>query len=690
MRRNRSSWSLLLAGALTVLAVPVSAQQAPEPETVQMEASAGMANFVDPRRPVDLAVTITAAVFFAGNLEIQQGSSLIIKPVEIPAGGFKTYRAVVPPPVGTSQTRLRLFATGEAQPALTRTLTMKVVEEESLVAVVGPAELAAAIDAATVVATEAEVVVAVLDPARLEASLDPARYLVLAPAVELPPAAQAWLRSGGRLVVDANEVDRLGIDLGAAIPDSRATYYSIGEGRVVTVADLLGLDVDDWSQLISPSPVRLGSVDPWNSPETQLIGAATNAGDQRVPRLPWLLLAVVGYALLVGPANFLVLTKLRRRELAWFTVPALSVLAVATFWVAGRSQLQTTIVNHATVIVGGESSSARSAVALAVGAAGDRLVALPEGWRAYPTSVTSFGGEMPMSSLPGVLHDDGSYTFDLDQLGSVGVQGTWDSGRLALPQVTATSDGAQLKIIVDNISDLEFWSWGLVATGRIRVAPDPLPAGGQGTESTLPGQPGFNEGFVGDAVINANQLWDDQTAWARLSPLGTAAALDLGPVDSYFFGFTDQIEVPVTVNGRTYQATGTSLVVIPLASSSQPASLTAQLVDPGDATFIESGPGYMNISTNQMTIGWWVPPNQDGDPRLQVTNLMGEMPRQLDAYDWSSGEYREVIAGEALDLDRFRSPAGDVLVRAGATNEDFPEFVESYMSPYGFALVWSQ
>ena len=39
--------------------------------------------------------------------------------------------------------------------------------------------------------------------------------------------------------------------------------------------------------------------------------AATSAGDQRIPGIPWLFAAVIGYAVLVGPVNFLLLRKAR-------------------------------------------------------------------------------------------------------------------------------------------------------------------------------------------------------------------------------------------------------------------------------------------------------------------------------------------------------------------------------------------
>ncbi|MDP3984941.1 MAG: hypothetical protein Q8Q52_08070 [Acidimicrobiia bacterium] len=687
---------------LVLVASPVWAQSSQQGQSsestggpVRLEASAGIANFVDFRRPVDLAVTISADVLFTGTLEIRHASSLVVIPVEVPAGGTKTYRAVVPPPVGGDQARIRLFATGSDQPAVSRSLQLKVPSDESLVAVSGPPELAATINSATVNITGAEVVAALVGTDQLNSGMEPANYLVLSPAIELSPPVAAWLRSGGRLVIDDNEAALLGLDLGAPSFEADTTQFAVGRGRVVVLDELGDLDSTDWSRVIQPSPMRFAPQDTWQSSDTQMMTAATNAGEQRVPRLPWLLAAVVGYAVLIGPANFLVLGRLRRRELAWVTVPVLSILAVAGFWIAGRGQLQNTLVNHATVIVGGEVPSARSAVALAVGAAGSRSVAIPDGWRAYPTSVTSgFGGELPAASVAGFLNDDGSFTFDLAQLGAVGLQGLWTVPPTDLPAIVTTSDGPELQIDVRNDTDFEFWAWGLVANGRAKVAPDPLAAGARGTESVVRGNPGLNEfESIGDAVINARQLWEDPTAWSRLSPLGMAAASDLGQVDSYFFAFTENLTVPVTVNGRTHQAKGTSLVVVPIGDEETPGPsiLISHLVAAADASWIESGPGYLTVSGPEMTVGWAVPIDRTDDPELRVTNMFGEIPRRLDAYNWRNGQYEEVKPGQPLDLDRYRSVAGDVLVKAQAREDDDPDqFMEFVMSPYAFLLVWNQ
>ncbi len=695
LRSVRTRQALLLTLVLVFLSgIPALAQSTEPAGPISLEASAGLANYVDGRSPVDLAVTISADVLFAGHLEVRHSASLILVPVEVPAGGEKTYQLVIPPPVGSASARIRLFATGSDQVVVSRSLQLRIAEEQALVAVVGPAEVVAAIDAAIVSITEADVIASPVTLERLAIGINPARYLVLSPAVEVPPAALSWLRAGGRLVVDEDEIGRLGLDLGAPSPDVDSVHYSMGSGQVVAVDDVSRLSSEEWGTLFRPGEVKFAPRDAWQSPDLQMMGAATNAGDQRVPRLPWLLGAVVAYAILIGPVNFTVLRRLGKRELAWLTVPALSVLALAGFWIAGRSQLQTTIVNHATVIVGGEAPSARSAVALAVGAGGRRTVALPEGWQSYPASVTNiFDGGVPAATTPGLVTEDGSFQFDLEQLGAVGIQGTWAVDATYLPDLSASFEGERLTITVDNTTDLEFWAWGVVAQGRITVAPEALVAGQQGSESVIPGQQGFNEfGDVGNAVINARQMWDDPTIWQRLTPLGTAAAFDLGSSDSYFFGFSDNLDVPVTLDGDQKTATGVAIVVVPIDGSAigtTNSTLVSHLVDPGDATWIDWGPGYLQVYSSEVTLGWNVQDRSAGNPNLRVSDMFGEVPRNLAAYNWLTGQYDDVTAGQVLDLNRYRSVDGDVLVRAVAADQENEDFIEFTISPYAFTLDWA-
>lgn len=196
---------LALITSLLAFAVPVRAQQTISEQAttelttaqgqgpIRVTASAGLAGYVDARRPVELAVTIAADVLFAGTLEVSQGEAILQLAVEIPAAGEKTYVVRVPPPIGSVQTRIRLFEEDVEAPVATSNLQLKAPQAQTVVAVIGPAELVATVEEATVGITESEVVTAAVDDAVLERGLAPARYLVLDRGRELPDATRDWV-----------------------------------------------------------------------------------------------------------------------------------------------------------------------------------------------------------------------------------------------------------------------------------------------------------------------------------------------------------------------------------------------------------------------------------------------------------------------------------------------------------------
>ena len=667
----------------------VLAQESP----IRMSARAGLAGFVDARRPIDLAVTIGADVLFIGNLEVRQGTSIVQIAVEVPAAGEKTYTVRLAPPVGSVQTRLRLFAEGVSDPAATTSLQLRAPQDETVVAVSGSPELIATIDEAAVAVTGSEIVTAAIDAAALEIGPYPAHYLVLNQPQALPEATRAWVTSGGRVIVADNAIAALELELGNPVLVGGSSVHTVGAGLVVSVPSLNALDVDDWSTLINPTRIVVAPRDAWQSPELQLMSAATSAGDQRIPGIPWLFAAVIGYAVLVGPVNFLVLRKLGRREFAWVTVPLLSLMAVAGFWLAGRERLQNTLVNHATVIFAAEDDpQARSAVAVAAGVGGEKTITVPSHWLAYAGSVNpEMMGGMPVAAAVARTDGNGEFRFALEQLGAAGVQGWWNPVASSSPDISATKSGAELVVDVTNDTGVEFWAWGVVATGRAQVAPEPLTVGGSGRVELVPGQTGANEfGTLGDAVIQARQLWNDPYIWAKLN-LGYTADAMLDGSQTYFFGFTDQMSLPIQLDGRAMEVSGTTLIVTPVESEiGSLSSATSQLLNTGEASWIDFGPGYLSLSTDEMTIGWNLPTSSLGNPSLEVNNMFGEIPRRIDAYNWTTSSYEEVSAGDTLDLDLYRNPVGDVMVRARAFgDEDDPQFLELPMSPYAFTLEWN-
>jgi hypothetical protein len=298
---------------------------------------------------------------------------------------------------------------------------------------------------------------------------------------------------------------------------------------------------------------------------------------------------------------------------------------------------------------------------------------------------------MPMAAAVARTDGNGEFRFTLEQLGAAGVQGWWNPVASQSPDISSTVSGSELVVEVTNATDLEYWAWGVVASGRVQVASEPLTAGGSGQAEVVPGQSGANEfGSLGDAVIQARQLWNDPYIWSKLN-LGYTADAMLEGMNTYFFGFTDLMTVPIQLDGRSVEVAGTTLIIIPIDSESGSLrSATSHLLNTGEASWVDFGPGYLSLSTDEMTVGWNLATPSQGDPSLEVNNMFGEIPRRIDAYNWTTSSYDEIAVGDTLDLDLYRNPVGDVMVRARAfDDDDEPEFLELPMSPYAFTLEWN-
>ncbi len=683
---------LLILCILVGLALPATAQ---ESAPVRLDARAGLAGYVDPERPITVDVTIAADVLFAGELEARVASATQLVPVEIPAGGEKTYSVRVGLPVGSTQVRLRLYEDGATEASATANLSLRSATDEPIVAVAGSDELTERIDRATLAVTGRDIIAASAQVDGTEFGV--ARYLVLEDPAELPPAARDWLRSGGRLIVDQSGLSALDLELGAPLTVGSDNHFSFGRGWVTAVDSLSSMTSDDWSRILTPSRYQLAPREIWQSPEQMLMQSAVSGGDQRVPSLPWLLGALVGYAVLVGPVNFALLRRFGKRELAWITIPVLALLGVGGFWLAGSQRLQANVLNHGTVIIASEEEAiGHSATVLAVGAGGRRTLSTPSDWVTYPFAATLDPSGMQQFGPPepAQANGNGGYVFNLEQLGSAGLQSSWQPESGSLPEVSFSASDQELLATVTNSSPYSFWAWGVVAKGRVSLASEPLEPGGSGSESVAPGIAGQQDfGSVGDAVINERQLWNDPYIWNRIATLGNAGSWFLDGDNSYFFGFTDDLTLPIALDGRTLEASGSTLVLVPVdlqATVPVEQSISiSHLVDAGNASWVDYGPGYLAIQTRQMTVGWDLPTSLDRTPILEVTNMFGEIPGHLEIYDWSADAYEAISPGDQIDLERHRNLKGEVFLRASTDDPDNLDVAfETSMSPYGFSLEW--
>jgi hypothetical protein len=113
----------------------------------------------------------------------------------------------------------------------------------------------------------------------------------------------------------------------------------VGEGVVMALAldlepfvGLVGLD-NLWSVLAVARPASV-----WDSPGPTSGALATAIGSLpqlRLPPVDWTVALIVIYILIVGPLNYLFLRRRRRLDLAWVTIPGLTLAASVTIYGAG-------------------------------------------------------------------------------------------------------------------------------------------------------------------------------------------------------------------------------------------------------------------------------------------------------------------------------------------------------------------
>ncbi len=130
--------------------------------------------------------------------------------------------------------------------------------------------------------------------------------------------------------------------------------------------------------------------------DSMLLNALMTLPSLALPPLGGLLLLLVGYIVLVGPIDYLVLRRLDRREWAWLTIPVLIVVfAVAAYAFGATLRGGDLVVNQVAVVRGGPDSQRGSAqvyVGLFSPVRATYQVSLPDGALvSAATSDTSFG-----------------------------------------------------------------------------------------------------------------------------------------------------------------------------------------------------------------------------------------------------------------------------------------------------------
>lgn len=665
--------------SLATLALLVPAVVAGAQTTIAVDAQVGLDGWVDSTSPFELVITVTSDVLYDGSIQATMGSVVVATKAQVPAGTTKVFEVLMPPPTSSGAVRIDLLD-AEGDRVETARVTPRFPTDEVLIGVGsgGPTDR---IDGLRSTIVDRDVVAVRVDAADPIGVLD---YLVID---SLGERELLFADSGGVVVTEAAPpVDAIQVSPG---PPAR---YRIGEGDMVVVSSVD--DVDAYDHLLLARERRTGPLEFWQSPDQGLSEAATNAGTGGVPDLPWLFGAIIGYTVLIGPVNFFVLKRLRRRDWAWLTIPAISLTALGVFWLVGGQRLADASLTHAAVIIGGDQPIQRTSVVLAVGREGSYTLGFDESDIVYPATLGNRFDEFgrPIATASGQVVGS-EVTFDLQQLGFAGVNTIGEPS--PLPLRVDWGDGADEPVEVTNLGDFSFWAWGVFDGGSFTVSDEillpgttsRLQAGNARRDDFFEPEFGF---FLGDAVINQLQLFGDDRAWRVLSPLGNAAQYALGgSVDRFAFGFSEDFRPDVVLDGRAVSSEGNALVIVPLEVSGGGGSQSGSLLAIGTG-FVEpggGGPGMTFVSTDEMWLGYRLPIGVSS-ATLEWTDQFGANGLGQQAWDWEAAELVDVSVGDVLG-GRFIDPAGNVVLRVGANRQQFEGgFVELPMSPQSFKLVW--
>ena len=667
----------VLIAPLVLAALLHAGQAPPSTEVPTLTATAGIAGYVHPDRPLRIVVEVASPALVVGEIVVELDGLTRQVPVEIPGGGEKSYEITMPPSNGGGLTVSLVADDGDQ--IVSQHVPISVPDDELLVGLLGAPDTAAVLGSVRSTPLGRPVTAIEIVPANLT-DPGPLGYLVAGAGdlAALEPEERSgvasWVRRGGRVIAQGNDLSVLELDAGPGSSLGSSTVQRSGRGELIAVESIAGLEAPIWAGLLRDVPAPGLGRDEFAQPATNLLPAAMATSEALVPDISWLLVAILGYALIVGPVNLMVLRRIGRRELAWVTVPVISVLAVAGFWLAGRTRVSEEVLRHASVVVAEpETASGGSVIMLASGSEGERLLTLPDGWLGASLPEEAWFG--PSGSLVRGEGDGQSLAFDFPRLGVAALDSRW-SEPVAIPTVELETAAGMLTVTVRNGSSMTFWSWGAGGPGWATPASGPLGPGEEGViELGIPDVSAFGGNPLADAVLARSQ---DPTMWDRVYPLASSGTIIAPEVFAgfYVFGFTEDFAPAIQVDQRSLAASGPSLVLMPLylddADTAALGMALPEVVDVSDAGFVNRTDGVLFVEGGTLSLRYRVPQGVGG---IHLGGRRGA----LDVWDWDRAEWVRPERGDDV-AGGLLSSGGEVMTRLSRTSGPF--------LPYEHLLTW--
>ena len=629
---------------------------------VTLSVEAGIGGYAVPGRAFPVTVTVTTDRLIDGVLRLEvpgvagSGVTFVERSVEVTGGSTARFTLLAPPATGDpgGNVRVRLSGSGASTEAVGE---VQVDVGQELVGVLpeaaGPAGSLPGTVPLVVDAGVARLVP--IDPELLAAgplALEPLDQMV-ASAGELAAldtttqqTLVTWVNGGGQLVLRDDPAAAEALPAEWRPPPGGAQRAGLGQVRAPG---------DDWQRSLAPSPTR-------STFEEEIIASdvggfvsqpmVATLGDDAGIRLPegrrlGLLLGV--YVLVMGPVAYVVVRRLRRRELAWAGLPVLAVASTGFVFATGSSLRNAAEAAQVTVYEvgpGGAIATTWSLVPSSRG--GDVGVELPAGWTGRPAfdelgdvgvafdpmgnpidpsgggnvGLTTNGDESrlvqdvgpggfalleaqgPATGLAGALEVTATSATDGEIAGTVRnrLDVTFESvaaftGRARAVEIGTLGPGEAKDFRLEHATRFE---WGAVPEADVWPA-DGMPFGGGG-RVILQGQ----GGGVGDVVVDDNTAilraegltesddGDDEDGDDRQPPVVLSAwGQTLRRTGSNYrpsgqvvvAGWTDELEAPATPTGG--QAERATAAVVARAT---PVPAASRLTDTASVKSIVRGP----------------------------------------------------------------------------------------------------
>ncbi len=459
-----------------------------------------------------------------------------------------------------------------------------------------------------------------------------------------------------------------------------------------------------------------------NSVATRGGSLSQSLGNMPALDLPawWLIGALVlAYVLLVGPVNYFVLRAVKRRALAWVTVPTIALVASGGAYGASVATKGTSVLATEIAIVhveqGWERSYNEEYTGILAPARGDYDVALASR-QAMISPIYYYASNLGDPNLGAMRINATNDDITLPSMTAFTFRGFATEGIASAPSVTGQADivGGRLKGTIKNESSVNFTE-GVVFAGNSyqkfgRLAPNGSTSFNlqPSTSSSFTGQPVFmqvypnNFSCCGGPVNNTSDAEREaETRTAILSTLTinnvTGLPLSATPIVVLW---TKQPFQQITVNGghpRTYveSAIVLNLAVRHIGAGPMPAGVVNGRIVDVDANLSQAGPpGLVLADSGSMTYSF-APALAPGThltnvaitnsnpfgPKFAGVNSGSAMKAQV--WDWGTSSWVAVKyqdTGTTSIPDSAVNPAtGEVRLRLSSDGQ----FVSGYLSISG-------